>query len=241
MAGTLIQVAGLTKSYGYIKAIKGIDLSLAAGDFLCLFGPNGAGKTTLIRILSTLIKPTSGRVEIAGYNLAEDTQELRSQIGVISHATYLYGSLTALENIKLYAKLYGMSHPEQRARELIEQVGLAEREHHLVRTFSRGMQQRLSIARALIHQPRIILLDEPYTGLDQHAAHLLSDLLNQLNDGERTIILISHNLSRGLALANRVAIMVEGKLIYDQPRNQVKETEFEQLYCHYVAAEAQPN
>jgi heme exporter protein A len=237
----LIQVEGLTKSYGYIKALKGIDLTLAPGDFLSLFGPNGAGKTTLIRILSSLIKPTAGRVEIAGYNLAEDTQELRRQIGVISHATYLYGSLTALENIRLYASLYGVANPTQRAKEVIEQLGLGERLHHLVRTFSRGMQQRLSIARALIHQPRIILLDEPYTGLDQHAAHLLSELLHQLNDGERTIILISHNLNRGLALANRVAIMTDGRLIYHQPRTQVKDAEFEQLYFKHVGGEAQLN
>ncbi len=239
MAAPLIQVAGLIKNYGYIKALRGIDLELAPGDFLSLFGPNGAGKSTLIRLLSTQAKPTSGRVEIAGYNLAEDTLELRHQIGVISHASYLYNSLTALENIKLYASLYGVEKPERQARKLIEQVGLADRMHHLVRTFSRGMQQRLSIARALIHQPRIIFLDEPYTGLDQHAAHLLSELLNQLNDGERTIILITHNLNRGLALANQVAILVQGRLIYHQPRTDVNEAEFEQLYFQHVSQAGQ--
>jgi heme exporter protein A len=241
MAEALIQVEGLTKTYGYIKALRGIDLDLAPGDFLSLFGPNGAGKTTLIRILSTLTKPTSGQVQIAGYDLAEDTLGLRQQIGVISHATYLYGNLTALENIKLYANLFGGTNPTQQAKAVIEQLGLAERMHHLVRTFSRGMKQRLSIARALIHKPSIIFLDEPYTGLDQHAAHLLSELLSQLNDGERTIILISHNLNRGLALANQVAILVEGKLIYLKPRNQVQEAEFEQLYFKYVGQQSKQN
>ncbi len=241
MGKALIQISGLTKVYGYIKALRGIDLTLATGDFLSLFGPNGAGKSTLVRILSTLAKPTSGRVEIAGYNLAKDTQGLRHQIGVISHATYLYGNLTALENIEFYARLYGVANPGKQAKELIEQLGLAERMHHLVRTFSRGMQQRLSIARALIHQPGIIFLDEPYTGLDQHAAHLLSELLSKLNNGERTIILITHNLSRGLALANQVAILVEGKLIYLKPRSQVNEAEFEQLYFKYVNQETKQN
>lgn len=241
MGKVLIQISGLTKAYGYIKALRGIDLQLAAGDFLSLFGPNGAGKSTLIRILSTLAKPSSGRVEIAGYDLAEDTQNLRHQIGVISHATYLYGNLTALENIELYARLYGVDNPGKQAKALIKQMGLAERMHHLVRTFSRGMQQRLSIARALIHQPGIIFLDEPYTGLDQHAAHLLSELLSQLNNGERTFILITHNISRGLALANQVAILVEGKIIYNQPRSQVNEAEFEQLYFKHVSQETKQN
>ncbi len=241
MENNFITVKNLTKSYGYIRALRGIDLSLAPGDFLTIFGPNGAGKSTLVKILSTLVKPSSGQVEIDGYDLTEDTQELRRLIGVISHATFLYGNLTALENIKLYGRLYNVTNLENRTDEVIEQLGLAERKHHLVRTFSRGMQQRLTIARALIHNPRIIFLDEPYTGLDQHAAHLLSALLTQLNNKERTIVLISHNLSRGLGLASRIAILVEGRIIYHQYRKDIKDADFEQLYFKYVDKEIRVN
>jgi len=233
-AQPIIQVENLSKRFGHLTALRGISFSLQQGDFLALFGPNGAGKTTLIRILSTLLKPSSGRVMVAGYDLAEGDEGLRRKIGVISHQVYLYPNLTAYENIIFYAKLYNVSRPVQRAEEVVEQVGLAERRHDLVRTFSRGMLQRLSIARAIVHDPQIVLLDEPYTGLDQHAAQMLKKLLLQLHHDKRTIILITHNLQRGVEMGNRLAIQVKGRMIFHEYREKVDLANFEALYFKHV-------
>jgi len=234
----VIRLRGVTKRYGHLQALRGVDLELGAGELLSLFGPNGAGKTTLLRILSTLVPPTSGEVEIAGRPLRENVQELRRRIGVISHVSYLYGQLTALENIRLYARLYGVPQVEERAREVIAEVGLESRQDDLVRHFSRGMQQRLSIARALVHDPQIVLLDEPYTGLDQHAAHVLSRILRKLRDGERTVLLVTHNLGRGLELADRVAILRAGRVVFQSPASAVSREGFEELYFKYVGRES---
>lgn len=230
----IIQVKGLTKTFGHIAALRGINLTLNEGDFLTLFGPNGAGKTTLIRILSTLLKPTSGQVIVAGCDLAEGGEELRKKIGVISHQVYLYGNLTAYENIIFYAKLYNVPNTAKRVEEVISEVGLAERKHDLVRTFSRGMLQRLSIARAIVHDPQIVLLDEPYTGLDQHAAQMLKTLLLRLHHDKRTIILITHNLQRGVEMGSRLAIQVKGKIIFHEYQEKVNLANFEELYFKHV-------
>lgn len=230
----IIQVENLTKSFGHVIALRGITFALDEGDFLVLFGPNGAGKSTLIRILSTLLHPTSGQVKIAGLDLAEEAEELRQEIGVISHNVYLYGNLTAYENILFYARLYNVPNPAQRAEEVIEEVGLAKRKKDLVRTFSRGMQQRLSIARAIVHKPKIVLLDEPYTGLDQHAAQMLKKLLMQLHHDKRTIILITHNLQRGVEMGSRLAIQVNGQIIFHEYQDKVNKANFEELYFKHV-------
>ena len=233
----LIQVQDLTKKFGHLNALRGISFTLKEGDFLVLFGPNGAGKTTLLRILSTLLKPTSGRVSISGCDLGECAAQLRREIGVISHQVYLYPNLTALENIVFFAKLYDVPAAERRAGEVIEQVGLSARCHDLVRTFSRGMLQRLSIARAIVHDPRIILLDEPYTGLDQHAAQMLKNLLLQLHHQRRTIVLITHNLQRGVEMGTRLAIQVRGRIIFHQYREKLDLSNFEQLYFQHVGSQ----
>ena len=177
----MIELRKLTKAFGSKVALRGVDLRVEAGESLVIFGPNGAGKSTLIRILSSLSRPTGGRVLIGGLDLATHADGIRRYLGVVSHAPLLYDSLTAEENLRFFAQLYGMKEPAPRIAEMLERVGLTARRNDLVRTFSRGMVQRLAIARALLHDPQVLLLDEPDTGLDPQAAEMLHGLLVQLS------------------------------------------------------------
>ncbi len=231
-----VEIEGLTKSFGHHFALQGVNLRVKKGEFLTVFGPNGAGKTTLIRILSTLTKSTSGNLRVAGFDL-EEGEELRRRIGVISHQTFLYDNLTAYENIRFYGGMYDVKNLKQRVEEVIEEVGLTSRMHELAGTFSRGMQQRLSIARAIIHQPTVLFLDEPYTGLDQHAAKNFKNLLEKLHTGERSIIMTTHDLSRGLEMGDRVAILVSGKIVYQEESDRIKREVFERIYFDHVKGE----
>lgn len=235
----ILQVQGLSKVFGQVKALQGIDLTLHRGEFLTIFGPNGAGKTTLIKILSFLITPSSGIFTLGNYNAREQGEEARRLIGVISHHTFLYQQLTAYENLRFYGEMYGVPALESRITQLLASVGLKHRSHDLVRTFSRGMQQRLSIARALIHDPPLLFLDEPYTGLDLHASQLLRDILLRLHDRERSIILTTHNLTRGLEMCDRVAIQVAGKIVYQAAKAEIEVETFPQLYFHYASQQEQ--
>ncbi len=226
---------GVTKSFGNIRALSGVDLGVKRGKFLTVFGPNGAGKTTLIKLLSTLTKPTSGKLIISNHDVKKDSDKVRGLIGVISHDPYLYGNLSALENIRFFASLYGVSQAEEKAREAINQVGLGNRMHDLVRTFSRGMQQRLAVARAVIHEPRILLLDEPYTGLDQHGGRIFGDLLKWLKSQNRTIIMTTHDLPEGLEISDRVAILDRGRIVYESEIGGVEVTRFKEIYFDKVS------
>ena len=175
--GTAIKADGLTKVFGQRRALDKVSFELPEGAFLSIFGPNGAGKTTLLRILSTLSRSTSGSAQVLGYDLKENPGDLRAFIGFISHKPLLYLDLSAEENLLLTARLYGVENPEQRVSELLATVELTARRHDIVRTFSRGMTQRLSIARALVHNPQMVFLDEPYSGLDPHAVRIFDELL----------------------------------------------------------------
>lgn len=229
-----VEVRGLWKYFGHFAALRGVDLELERGRFLTVFGPNGAGKTTLIKVLSTQIKPTEGRVYVGGLDVVRQADELRARTGVISHHTYLYPNLSALENLRFYGKMYGVEDLDDRARALVEQVGLTGREDDRVGTYSRGMQQRLSIARALLHEPEIMFLDEPYTGLDQHASSMLRRVLETLHTGERSILLVTHNLEQGLEMCDEVAIQVMGRMVYRRPIEQVDRPAFESTYFEHV-------
>ncbi|MHB1132526.1 MAG: heme ABC exporter ATP-binding protein CcmA [Chloroflexota bacterium] len=208
---------GLTKTFGARRALRGVDLSIGAGEFVALFGPNGAGKTTLLRILAGLSKPSSGRVLLDGFDLADDPNEVRRRIGVISHQTFVYGDLTAEENLLFYGRMFDVPRLGERVAEVLAQVGLAQRAGDRARTFSRGMQQRLSIARAVLHQPAILLLDEPDTGLDERAAEMLHAMIRGLEGQRRTVLLTTHHFERGLAMASRALILHDGRLVFDEP------------------------
>lgn len=231
---TAIKVSGLRKHFGNIEAVRGIDFELQKGEFLTLFGPNGAGKTTLIKMLSALTRPSAGEAYVAGYNVTEGHPAMRREIGVISHASLLYADLTPLENMLFYGKLYGLDSPEDRAKEVIDEVGLKPRMHDRVRTFSRGMIQRLSIARAILHNPSILFLDEPYTGLDLHASVLLRDQLRALHTEKRTVVMTTHDFSRGLEMADRVAVQVKGRFILWEQADSMDTQQFERMYLDAV-------
>lgn len=229
-----IETKGLVKQFGLIEALRGIDFHLRTGEFLTIFGPNGAGKTTLLSILASLTKPTAGEAYVAGYSVSESDPRMRREIGVISHASFLYPDLTALENLVFYAKLYGLDQPEDQAHEALKGVELSLRRHDQVGTFSRGMVQRVSIARAMIHNPSVLFLDEPYTGLDQHASLMLEQHLKKLKTEKRTVLMTTHDFGRGLEMCDRVAVQVKGRFALNLPRGEIDTAAFEQLYIDTV-------
>ncbi|MCH8981697.1 heme ABC exporter ATP-binding protein CcmA [candidate division KSB1 bacterium] len=231
---TVIAVTGLTKTFGNLYALRNLSFSLNKGEFLTIFGPNGAGKTTLIRILSTITKASSGEIKIADLSFEDDSEKIRRQIGVIAHQTFLYENLTAEENLRFYGKLYDVENLSKKIETILSEVGLELRKKDFVRTFSRGMQQRLAIARALLHEPSILLLDEPYTGLDQHASGMLTNWLNRLRSSEQTILMVTHDLEQGMELADRIAILVEGQLVFNQEQRGVDVKKFRQTYDDLV-------
>ena len=233
---TFLTISGLRKSYGAREALRGIDLDLQRGEFLCLFGPNGAGKSTLLKIIATLLRPSSGQIKVLDYDLKEQPEQYRRQLGMVSHQSFLYQDLTVLENLEFYATLYGVEQPRERALKLLNQVNLADRSDMLAANLSRGMQQRLSIARALVNDPELLLLDEPYTGLDEYAASVLRDQLQLLHDRKRTIIMVTHNLRRGMESATRLGILTRGKLAFLQQKDDIDPTSFEALYFKHLEA-----
>jgi heme exporter protein A len=229
-----VLVRDLRKSYGPVEALCGLDLDVDAGEFLTIFGPNGAGKTTLMKVLATLTRPTEGSAMVGGKDVVRDAGIVRKRVGVISHNTYLYAQLSALENLEFYARMYGLRDGRERALALLSKMDLTRRMHHRVGTYSRGMQQRLSVARALLHDPELLLLDEPYTGLDQHASRVLAEVLEGLRDGRRTVIMTTHNLQEGLSSCNRAAILVEGRLVFDQGLADIDQSGFQDTYFSCV-------
>lgn len=228
-----VVVSGLSKVFGNRRAVDEISFELPRGAFLSIFGPNGAGKTTLLRVLSTLTRATSGKAEILGVDIKENTDKVRESIGFISHNSMLYPDLTAEENLMFVAKLYGVENPEQRVTEMLSAVELKHRRIDQVRTFSRGMTQRLSIARALIHDPSIVFLDEPYSGLDPHAVEIFDELIAQVRQ-DRTFIMVSHDLQKGFEMATHALVMAKGKtVIFDQKEN-LNFKEFREIYLNTV-------
>jgi len=206
-----LTVDNLSRSFGHVRALRGVSFALGRGDVLAVFGPNGAGKTTLLRLLAGLLKADAGAVRIHGAPLVRDDATQRRRIGLISHASLCYDGLSAAENLEFYARLYQMLDPKGVALRALESVGLADRAATLAGTMSRGMVQRLAIARALLHEPDVVLLDEPFTGLDQAAAAALRGQLVRLAEGRRTVVLVTHNLDEGLELATHVAIQTRGR------------------------------
>lgn len=219
----LIQVQALSKVFGLRPALRGISFKVERGELVALLGANGSGKTTLLRILAALSRPSSGVVLIGGWQLPKEALAVRGQLGVVTHLPLLYDDLSAAENLRLYAELYnlpreiGKQAVQARIREALTRVGLAKRAEDRVRTFSRGMQQRLALARAILHDPAILLLDEPYTGLDAQGSALLDALIAEWHAQGRTIIAALHDLSRAAALCQRALILANGKLAADLP------------------------
>lgn len=205
-----VQAAALRRDFGRRAAVAGVDFELAAGDCLALFGPNGAGKSTLLRLIAGLLKPTAGSARVNGVDIRRELGA-RAAVGLISHHSMLYAPLTALENVEFTARLYGLRDPRTAATDALQSMRVLDRGEVPVRTLSRGMQQRVSIARAMVHGPTVLLLDEPYSGLDDAGAQQLTELLEAERARGATLVVVTHNVSEGLALATHAAIMIAGR------------------------------
>jgi heme exporter protein A len=226
----MIVVKRLIKLFGSKKVLRGLDFHAEEGEFIALLGPNGAGKSTFLRILATLSRPTFGEVRVAGYRLPEQASYVRAHLGVVTHQPLLYSDLTAEENLRFYARMYGIENSRARIIAVFELIGLASRQHDLVRTFSRGMQQRLSIGRAVLHNPDVMLFDEPYTGLDQDACNMLDTVLKEIAAGGRTVVITSHDLSRVENLASRFDILSHGVISDSASREDLTTVKLFEFY-----------
>jgi heme exporter protein A len=213
----MIRARGLVKVFGLRPVLRGINFSVVRGSIVAVLGANGSGKTTLLRILAGLSRPSAGELTIGGWTIPKEIAAVRTQLGVVGHQTLLYDDLTAEENLRFYARLYDVDRPAERAAEALERVGLAKRSRDLLRTFSRGMQQRLAIARAMLHDPAILLLDEAYTGLDINGVAMLDGLLQSWHEAGRTILMTSHDLEHAATFSDHILIISQGKIAIDAP------------------------
>ena len=229
-----LEAKGLVRRFSRLRAVDGITFDLKAGELLTIFGPNGAGKTTLLNILAGVMYPDEGQVLLDGNVVVGSERQWRKEVGLVTHQTMLYDRLTAVENLSFYSKLFSLEDSERRIRDALEGLKIKEVADQPVGSLSRGFQQRIALARALLHDPKILLLDEPYIGLDLYASRLLRDLISQLKDGERTVVLVTHNFGQGLELADRIAIQVSGQFIFTGSSDGVELTEFEEFYCRKI-------
>jgi heme exporter protein A len=221
----------IRKTFGHFTALAGVTLSVERGEFLALFGRNGAGKTTFLKVAATLVRHTQGKLRVEGIDISEEPEKARRQIGFLSHNTYLYRDLNPVENLRFFARLYGLKDPDKRIAALLERVGLGRRTADPVRAFSRGLHQRLGIARVMLHDPSLILLDEPYTGLDANAVEILNELLDEASRAGKTIILTTHDLDQGLRGATRAAIIDRGKVVFT---GKAKDSAIRDAYASYI-------
>lgn len=230
----MIVARGLTKAIGSKKILNGVDMEIAPGEFVTCFGPNGAGKSTTLKILAMLSKPSGGQVLIDGQDVRENGSTLRRKIGMISHNSFLYDNLTARENLEFYGRMYEVPDLKKRIIQLLDKVGLSFAIGDPVHRFSRGMQQRLSIARALVHNPPILLMDEPYTGLDEMAKGVLNEILSQLAQSKHTVFLITHDFDQGLGQSDQALILVGGRIAYTCNPRSLQREEFRRRYLELV-------
>lgn len=228
-ADLAIETRKLSKVFGSRRALDNVSIAVPRGAFLSIFGPNGAGKTTLLRVLSTLARPTGGRAQLMGIDLKEEPDRVRDHIGLISHNSMLYPDLTAEENLMIYARLYGVENPEERVRYLLEAVELKHRRLDVVRTFSKGMTQRLSIARALVHDPDVVFLDEPYSGLDPHAVDIFDELISAVR-ADHTFVMVSHDLQKGFDMCTHALVLARGRVVAFDEKENLDFDEFRSLY-----------
>lgn len=231
----MIEVNKLVKRFGLKTVLRGVDFRVEPGEFVALLGPNGSGKTTFLRILASLSRPNLGSVKVAGYSLPDQSAQVRAKLGVVSHLPLLYPDLTAEENLQFYARMYGITNHQSRITEVLEMVGLESRRRDLVRTFSRGMQQRLAIGRAVIHDPEVVLFDEPYTGLDQDASEMLDTVLRSVAAKGRTVVMTSHDLARSEDLATRFDILSRGVIAASAKRDEFNKSNLLDFYKSALA------
>jgi heme exporter protein A len=216
MGGTaMIEIKKLTKQADNKLILRGVDLSIKKGETVGILGPNGAGKSTLLKVLATLIKPTSGSITINGLDLKKNQVDIKKILGYLPHSSLLYDHYSPLENLVFFGDLYGVKHSEQRAVELVKEVGLSFFLNEPVKNFSRGMIQRIAIARAIIHDPEVLLLDEPHTGLDQGAISILNNVILNMKQKGTTTLMVTHDFKQAAEICDRIIIVKSGKIVDD--------------------------
>lgn len=229
-----VKVEGLTKFYGPLRVLKGLNLELKKGDFLVIFGANGSGKSTFIRILSTLSRPTSGRVFIEGLDLEKQAPQIRQCTGVLLHNSLLYNELSVYENLNFYGRMYHVPDLAKKIEEIIVQVGMESRLRQRVGTLSHGMQKRVSIARALLHDPALLLFDEPESGLDFNALQSLMEIIREPSGKKRSAIITTHNIEQGFEWASHVAILARGQIQFIKDKKELSAASFLNIYRSMV-------
>lgn len=226
----VVEINGLVKWYGAHPALRGVDLCVGSGEILALFGPNGAGKSTLLRILAGLVRPTAGSVQISGFTVGQQSDKVRRVIGVLAHGHQLYETLTGRENLLFAATMLGLERPAERVAEVLVKVGLEASAGGRVRTFSSGMKRRLALAKLMLREPKVMLLDEPFTNLDLQAAKLLEEFLLTSKAAGVTTLLATHDLTMGLAMADRMVVLQQGRLVFDAKRDEVSRESLRALF-----------
>jgi heme exporter protein A len=225
-----LEVEHLSKRFGSTLALNDITWSVDQGTSVVLFGPNGAGKTTLLRLCATLLRPSSGRVRVLGLDAAKDGAAMRRRIAVLGHESWLYPDLSPRENLRFYARLFGVTSPTARVDALIDRLGLVGWSHRPVGTLSRGLVQRCALARVLLHEPELLFLDEPFTGLDLDARDLLCDVLREAHQRGTTLLMSTHDISLGLSLCSTAIVLVRGRIAWTGPARAADAGDFEARY-----------
>ena len=229
-----VEVRGLSKSFGRAYALRNLDLEVRWGEVLTVLGPNGSGKTTMIKILATLARPDDGTVLVAGLDASTSGRSVRRNIGVVTHDPLLYDELTGRENLTLFARLFGLDRVDERTEASARRVGLSSRLDQRAGTLSHGMRKRLGIARALLHEPLVLLMDEPESGLDQEALALLQEIVADRSTPFRTVIMTTHNLEIGMAMGDRLAILARGKIAYQESMKSVGSSDVKDAYVRHT-------
>lgn len=228
---TAISAQGLGKTYDLRPALRSVSFTLAARSRMALLGPNGAGKTTLLRILSTLAKPSAGAATIAGYDVAAEAAQVRRIVGFVGHQPLVYEELTARENLLFFARMHGLRDGATRVDQLLEQVELRHKANDLARTLSRGQAQRLALARGILHEPQVLLLDEPDTGLDADALALLEQLLQTRAAAGETTLFTTHQIEQGLGWSDEALVLINGRIVYSGAAEALSVSEVRELYA----------
>src|SRR5512143_30081 len=236
MPGKVIETRALGRRFAGVPALHALDLTVGAGEAVAIFGPNGAGKSTLLRLLATLLRPSAGALRLFERAVDDGGAAARRRVGFLSHQSFLYPDLTPTENLDFYARMFRVARPAERVRGLIERVGLTGWAHRPVRTLSRGLEQRCALARALVHEPELLLLDEPFTGLDVDASDMLTGMLRETHANGTTLLMTTHDMARGFEVCRRAIILNRGRLVWDDRIEPVQLDGFERTYLAAVHA-----
>lgn len=233
---TAIVAKSISKTFDARRVLKGIDLTVTPGQTVLICGINGSGKSTLLRIIAGLLQPDYGTVKICGHNIHKDPEIAKPKLGVISHKSMVYADLTVFENLMFFANLYGLQAPDDRIKQLLKEVGLVSYSYDKAAILSRGLLQRLAIARAMIHKPTILLADEPFTGLDTDSCEHLVAVLSDFQQKGGTIVMTTHDINLGLRCCRRAIVLDSSKIIFDAPTDTIDADDFAKDYVNYAGS-----